>query len=199
MKIRDRIFKNYLDDGEKILHIAHKHILVLKIDSAKTIFFGLILPTGLYFLVPRALPIFVIWWVIGLGSFIYHIIDWYYDTWLLTNLGIIGITRQGLLDVTATRVEYHMIEGISYNIKGVLQTIFNYGTVTVDKLGAQTSVILHDASSPKKLERLVMRYQEKYVYDRSIRDHNALKGMLSDMIAYHAQNNKIEIPKNKKN
>ena len=89
-----------------------------------------------------------------------------------------------------------MMEGIAYSIKGFWQTLFRYGDTTIDKLGAQTSVILLDAASPKKLERLVMKCQEKYIYERSIRDHYALKDMLSDMISYHVQNDKIE-PKRK--
>ena len=88
--------------------------------------------------------------------------------------------------------EDDMMEGMSYTIKGGIPTIFNYGDITVDKLGAQTFVVLKDASSPKKLERLVMKLQEKYVYERSVRDHHTLKGMLSDMIAYHhVQNEKL--------
>lgn len=136
------------------------------------------------------------WAFFGVCGLIYHFIDWYFDVWLLTTLGVIDIERNGLFDITSTRIEYHMIEGIAYNIKGFLQTLFNYGDITIDKLGAKTSVVLRNAASPKKLERKVMSYQEKYVYEKSIRDHQALKTMLSDMIAYHVQNNKINNPDN---
>jgi len=84
-----------------------------------------------------------------------------------------------------------MIEGISYTITGLWRTVFNYGDIVVDKLGTKTSVKLKDAANPKKLERAVMKYQEKFVNSKSIRDHHALKGMLSEMIAYHVQNDKI--------
>ncbi len=191
-----RLFASYLDDGERILHVAHKHILILKIDAAKTTFFGLIVPIIGYFIFPQFLFIFAVWGLVGLGGLLYHYLDWYFDAWLLTNIGVVDVERNGLLDVTSTRIEYHMIEGISYTIKGWLPTIFGYGDITIDKLGAKTSVVLKDAAAPKKLERLVMKCQEKYVYDRSIRDHHALKDMLSEMIAYHAQNKKID-PKRK--
>lgn len=194
-KIAHWVFNGYLDDHERIVHIAHKHILVYKLDAAKTSFFGITLPIISFIFFPKFYLIFLIWAFIGVCALFYHFVDWYYDVWLLTNLGIIDIEMRGWLDVTATRVEYHMIEGTSYTIKGFWQTLFNYGDITVDKLGAQTSVCLHDAASPKKLERLVMKLQEKYVYDRSIRDHYALKSMLSDMIAYHIQNKKISNPK----
>lgn len=192
MKFRDRIFASYLDDGERILHIAHRHLLIFKIDSAKPFFFGIVIPVVLYLFFPQAWPLFALWCFGGLLGIIYVFIDWYYDAWLLTNIGVVDIERNGLFDITATRVDYHMMEGMAYTIKGVMQTIFNFGDITIDKLGAQTAVNLKDAASPKKLERLVMKCQDTYVNDRSVRDHVALKGMLSDMIAYHVQNDKID-------
>ncbi|NIA02422.1 MAG: hypothetical protein GWP15_03490 [Nitrospirae bacterium] len=198
MKFRDRIFSSFLDDGEKILYVAHRHIVIFKIDAAKPMFFGLAIPAILYLFFPQAWPIFVIWGLVGLLVIFYYFIDWYYDAWLLTNIGVVDVERNGLFDITATRVEYHMMEGMSYTIKGLLQTFLNYGDITVDKLGAQTFVVLKDASKPKKLERLVMKYQEQFVNERSVRDHHALKGMLSDMIAYHIQNKKIDSSKKDK-
>jgi hypothetical protein len=65
MKIRDRIFGSFLDDEEKILHVAHRHILIFKLDCAKTFFFGIILPVVFYLFIPQALPIFVLWFFIG--------------------------------------------------------------------------------------------------------------------------------------
>ena len=180
-KFGKKIFASYLDKGEKIIHIAHRHILRFKIDAAKTTFFGLILPLFFYFLFPQALPILVIWAVVGFFGVLYHFIDWFFDVWLLTTAGVVDIERNGIFDVTTTRIEYHMIEGIAYTIKGFWPTLFNYGDITIDKLGAKTSVMLKDAASPNKLERLVMECQEKYVYDRSIRDHHALKDMLSEL------------------
>jgi len=195
MGFRERIFTGFLDDGEKILDIAHRHIIILKIDSAKTAFFGIFLPGALALVFPQFLLAFAIWGGVGLFGLLYHFIDWYYDCWLLTNVGVIDIERSGLLDITSTRIEYHMMEGMSYTIKGFLPTIFNYGDIVLDKLGAKTSVLLKDATNPKKLERTIMKLQEKYIYDRSIRDHHALKDMLSDMIAYHIQNDKIKVQK----
>jgi hypothetical protein len=39
-------YSNYLDDGEKIIDVAHRHIFTLKIKSSKTSFFGIMLPIG---------------------------------------------------------------------------------------------------------------------------------------------------------
>lgn len=174
------------------MDVAHKHVLVLKFTSAKTMFFGIMMPLVLYYLFPQGWWVWISWMGIGVLGLFYHFIDWYFDAWLLTNMGIIDVQRDGFFDFTSTRVDYHMIEGISYSVNGMLRTMFGFGDITVDKLGTKTSVVLHDAANPKKLERQVMRYQELYVSERSLRDHDALKGMLADMIAYHVQNNKID-------
>ncbi|PIR54807.1 hypothetical protein COU74_03610 [Candidatus Peregrinibacteria bacterium CG10_big_fil_rev_8_21_14_0_10_36_19] len=185
MTFAERLFAGYLDDGEKILYVAHRHILIFKVKAAKTTFFGLTVPFIGYLLFPQFLVGFLIWAIVGVFGYFYHFLDWYFDCWILTNAGVIDIERNGLFDVTTTRIDYHMIEGIAYTIKGVLQTLFNYGDITIDKLGAKTSVVLKDAANPRRLERIVMRYQEQFIYERSVRDHQALKTMLSDMISYH--------------
>lgn len=195
MKLRHRLFLGHLDDGERILYVAHRHILMFKVAAAKVSFFGLFMPAFGYLLFPQFLTVFVIWGIVGLMGLAYHFLDWYFDAWLLTNIGVIDIERNGLFDMTSTRVDYHMIEGTQYTISGVLATIFNFGDITIDKLGAKTSVVLHDAASPKKLERRVMKYQQKYIYERSVRDHQELKTMLSEMIAYHVHNKQLKSKK----
>ena len=184
-------YRSYLDDGERVLSVAHRHLLILKIASAKTILFGVLVPFFGYLLFPQLILVFLAWWFIGAIGLFYHFVDWYFDVWLLTNFGVVDIERNGFLDVTSTRMEYHMIEGISFTIKGWLPTIFGYGDITIDKMGAKTSVVLMDAANPKKLERQVLRYQEKYVYEKSVRDHHQLKDMLSEMIAYHVNGDKV--------
>jgi hypothetical protein len=194
MKLGHWLFKGHLDDDEYILEVVHRHPLVLKYSSYKTMLLGITAPIVVYFLFPKFLLICIIWFAVGFCGMIYHFFDWYFDAWLLTNQGVIDVQVNGLFDKSSARIEYHMIEGIGYTVKGVLQTLFNYGNVTIDKLGANTSIVLEDAPNPKKVEKKVMYYQEKFLRSKSIRDHNALKNMLSDMIAYHVQNNKIDDP-----
>ncbi|PKL36881.1 hypothetical protein CVV38_03230 [Candidatus Peregrinibacteria bacterium HGW-Peregrinibacteria-1] len=196
MAIKNHLFHRHLDEGEKILKIAHKSLITLKLKAVKPVFLGLIIPVILYLLIPKLFPFLTIWVIIGFFTLIYHVIDWYFDVWILTNIGVIDIEYNGLFNMTSTRIDYHQIEGIAYSINGFFQTIFNFGDITIDKMGSQTSLILKEASRPKRLERTLMKLQEEYVFERSVQDHNALKNMLSDMIAYHIKNEKIDHPKN---
>jgi len=186
------LFNSFLDEGEVIMDIVHRSLIVFYNDSAKVLFFGIFLPILGYWIFPSLALGFIIWGLVGLFGMVYHFIDYYYDVWILTNVGVIDIDRKGIFDITTTRIEYHMIEGTSYNIKGFVQTMFQFGDITIDKLGAQTSVVLKDAINPRQLERKVMQYQDQFISQKSFRDHNALKDMLSNMIAYHVQSGKVD-------
>lgn len=193
-KLSHYFFKSYLDSrGEQILHIAHRHIIKLKMAAAKSLLIGIIIPVVVYLLFP--FPIIALiaigWGVVGLCALFYHFLDWYYDVWLITNVGIIAIKRNGLLDISTQRIDYHLIDDISYTIKGVLQTLLNFGDVTIDKMVANVSITLLDAPNPKKLERIINEYRNEYIAKRSIHDHDQLKSMLADMIAYSANSGKI--------
>ncbi len=196
--LRQYAFLRFLDKDEKIFKVAHRHIFMFFKNSGSAFLIGLIVPFVLYYLFPAFLPIFLIWMGVGLVAIFYHFVGWYYDVWLLTDIGVIDIERNGFFDITSTRIEYHMMEGISYTIKGFWRTILNFGDITIDKMGARTCVILKDAPFPKRLERRIMSLQEKFIVSRSVRDHNTLKDMLSEMIACHLQNENVNEKKNQK-
>ncbi len=191
-KIRNYLFRNYLDEGEKILDVAHSHIIILKFSMAKPTFFGIIIPLVIYlaFPIPQVALVTVIWGLIGLYGLFFKFIDWYYDAWVITNQGVITIHRNGYFDVSSQRVDYHLIDDISYQIKGFLATMLNFGDITLDKLVASNAIVLKEAPNPKKLERKIARYKEKYVAEKTMHDHNELKNLLAEMITSHAGGNK---------
>lgn len=196
-KIRDHFFKDYLEEGERILDVAHTHIIRFKISASKVSFFGIILPIAIYLLFPvrQVFLVGLVWVTVGGLAMIYKFVDWYFDVWLLTNIGVIAIHRNGLFDVTTQKVDYHMITDVTYSVKGVLQTLFNFGDITLDRMSANVVMVLKDAANPKKLEKKITAYRDLYIQDKSFRDHNFLKGMLAEMIAYHASQDKIKVPK----
>ncbi len=184
-----------MEEDEKIIYVAHRHWFIYFKASFKAYILGIAAPLLFYYLFPGLYFVSLAWGAIGFLAVLYHLIDWYFDAWILTNTGIIDIEKNGIFDKSSTRIEYHMIEGISYNINGFWPIILNFGQIIIDKIGMNTQVILEDAANPKKLERRILKAQEKYVSERSVRDHSALKDMLSEMIAYHVTNNKINTPK----
>ena len=187
MKIRHVFYKGHLDEGEEIFEVARRHWLILKLKLWKSTTFGIIPPIILFYFFPMFFIVSLVWLIGGVTHFIVKYLEWYYDCLLITNIGVVDIERRGIFDNTSKRIEYHMIDGISYTIQGFLPTVLNYGDLVIDKMGSGIQINLEDAANPKKVDRAIMRYQEQFIRSKSFTDHETLKGMLADMIATHAK------------
>jgi hypothetical protein len=179
------LFSNYLEDGEKILYVAHKHIWTHYKTILKRIFFGFFMPSIIYLIFPPALYIMIGWTIIGALTLIYELIDWYFDALLITNLSLLNVKWDGFLNSSSTRVEYSMIEGVSYTKKGFAQTILGYGDLSVEKIGSGNLFTLTNCVNPKKVEREIMKQQNLIVEENTIKNHNTLKELISNMVHRH--------------
>ncbi len=176
------LFRNYLNAGEKIYFVAHTHPFVAYGTFFKTLTMGIAIPLGFNILMPPFQIVWLVWMIVGVLAFIYELLDWYMDAWIVTNAGIIDLQWDGFFSKSSTRIEYHTIEGITYEIKGFWGTIMNFGNIMVERLGTGTVVTLENVAFPKKVEREVLHYQAKFVTDKSLKEEAALKDMLVSMI-----------------
>lgn len=182
--IRDFLYKSYLAEGEKINFVIHRHLFMEAKGFLKVFFFGIFIPVFFWWLFPQIALFAAIWLAIGLLRFIYEFFDWYYDVWLVTNASIIEIIWEGFFKKSSTRIEYHIIQGIGYEVKGVLRTVFNYGTIALDKFtGGQA--VFDGAVSPRKKAEMLTKAQEDFVTNKNLRDHRALQGIMVDMLQRH--------------
>lgn len=175
-------FRSYLNRGESIYFVAHTHPFVMYGAFFKALVFGILLPLGFNVIMP---PFYYIWWgwaALGLLIFLYEILNWYLDAWVITNQGIIDLQWNSFFDKSSTRIEYHTIEGITYQIKGFWGTIMNFGDIMVERLGTGTIVTLENVAFPKKVEREVLHYQDKFIRKKNMKDDMALKDMLAGML-----------------
>lgn len=188
MKMRDFFYRGYLGEGEHIVHVIHRHIFMQSKDFLRIIFFGLFLPFFFWWLFPQIALFASIWLAIGMIRFFYEFFDWYYDVWLVTNVSIIEIMWQGFFEKSSSRIEYHTIQGIGYEVKGMLRTLFNYGSITLEKFAGNPSVF-DGARGPKKKSEMLAKAQEDFVTNKSFRDHHALQGILTDLLQRHVVEN----------
>ncbi len=184
------LFSEYLEDGEKIYYVAHRHPFILFKEIWSPILFTIVLPLVFIYFLPTYILFGAIWLFIGVCRVFYRFVNWFFDVWLLTNTSIIDLDWTGFFNRSSNRLEYHMVEGVSYQYLGIAQTIFRYGDIFVERVGSGASLSLKDGLRPRQVEGAVLKYQAKYVTDKSFRDHDALKGMLSEMINHHISNNK---------
>ncbi len=187
LDIREYLFQDYLEENEKIYFVGHRVIFIMFRDFARIIAVHGVLPFIGWLFFPNLLWIAVGVVALGVIRTLLVVQDWYYDSWLITNMGIIGVEWTGFFDRTSDRVEYQSIEGISYKIKGVIPTLFNYGNITLAKLGNQTTVKLKAAFNPKRIEKNVVKYQDKFMTKKNFSDQEVLKQLLSELVSTHVK------------
>lgn len=147
-------------------------------------FFGIAIPLFSWWLFPKLGMFLGIWIAIGVVRFLYEFMDWYYDVWLATDVSIVEVMWEGFFEKSSARIEYHTIQGIGYEVKGVLPTVFNYGSIILEKFTGNPSVF-DGAISPKKTAAKLTAVQEQFVVNKSFRDHNALQSVLADLVQKH--------------
>lgn len=186
MIIADFFFSPYLEKGEKIIEVFHSHPFVMLVDALRILFFGAMIPAFLYYLFPDLWVFFAIWFFFTLCRFIYLLVDWYHDVILATNVSLIAVQWNGFFDRVATRLEYNQIDGTTSSIRGFRKTIFNYGDISVTH-GSGLPLTLVDAINPKRVEKKIMVYQDRFVTDQNFKDSNALKTLLTTMVRQHVK------------
>jgi hypothetical protein len=193
MIIAKHLFKPYLEDGEKIIHAFHRHPVVLVPDVVRISFFGFAIPIFLWYLWPNLWLCWLIWICVSWIRLVYAIFKWYHDSILITDASLLHVDWNGFFDRSSSRLDYHLITGTSSQIKGVLRTILNYGTVTIGATGS--GMTLPDAVNPKNVEKLVVIYQEKFISHQNVKDNDALKSLLVQLVRHHAKTGDISLDK----
>lgn len=193
-KTRYYLFGPHLEKGEKILHVAHRHPFLMIKGSLFIGFFHFFIPIFIWEVFPEIWFICLVWVLYGFVAFNKMIFNWYFDALLVTDMSLVDVTWNGPFDRSSVRVEYSMVEGTSYHFKGILQTVFNYGTLQISRSSGVVAIEQKDAINPGKVESVILSYQEKYASNKNLQDVNSLKTLLSAMIKKHTEDMKeIEV------
>ena len=189
MIIDKLIFSKHLENSETILYNVHRHWFVMLKPAFEVGFFGFVIPWTLYFMGFNSQIFFwiaVIWSVLAYIRFIYVIVDWYCDSWLITNMNIILIEWNGIFSNMSMRISFADIEGAAYEIKGFWGTILRYGDLTL-RVMSGTHLTLKNVASPQKAELALAKFQERFLNDRNMKDSATLKNLVSNLVSYETR------------
>jgi len=189
-KLADFMFASYLDEGEKLLHVFHRHPFIVIPKVIGTLLLGVGIPAILWYLFPQFWLLFFLWIFVTALRIFRLLMVWYHDVILVTDVSLIDVYWQGLFNKSSTRLEYQMIEGVSQEVRGIIRTMFKYGDISVQVMSGGNSIGLKDAMNPKKIEKIIMDYQQKMASDQNMKDANALKSLLLTMVRQHIKDEK---------
>lgn len=81
-------------------------------------------------------------------------IDYYLDFWIVTNDRIINV-RQQIFSRTISELDLYKIQDVTVEMKGLLATMFNYGTIFVQTAGERERFFFENIPNPREVARKI--------------------------------------------
>jgi hypothetical protein len=192
MSFSKKAFSSYLEEGEEIIQVIHHSIFtIFKPIAIIVAIFHLLPLLGWYFFENLAL-IWLILIIIGFSKIISRLAGWYFNALLVTSMSLLNVEWTGVFNRQATRIEYSQVDAFSYAVMGVFNTVFNFGDLIIDKVGGG-QVIIKGAFRPKYTTQYLSEMQSQMVDQQLKKDHESLKGVLTDMLRSHISTHGVVI------
>jgi len=192
MKYQKRAYKKYLEEDEVIEKIInHNYDEMIKPLFSLTILFiglpifGFIFTQNLSFLWLGIL-------CIGIFKGINLMIFWLFNCLLITNINLVDIRWKSLVDKASERIDYSQIESFSYEITGLLNTIFNVGDIHITKLSGE-EYLLKGIYKPQHYCNLLNKIQIDKAKQEIYKDHSQLKDILTKVVQQHISEHGIRV------
>jgi uncharacterized membrane protein YdbT with pleckstrin-like domain len=147
------LFTQHIEDDETMKAVIHRHWIF----GVKAVLFSTFLIIALVALIVitknvmarwvegAVLILLIIWWM---RTFL----DYFLDAWVITDHGIIDLAWHGWFHRESTRVLYSDIQGVSYEMKGILGTLFRFGDIAVEKISTGTTISLTQVPVPRRVQ-----------------------------------------------
>lgn len=147
-----------LKDDERVLRVVRNYWIVYA--PAWTAGFACV--AAAFFLM---LPLFSLGWggigvfaalnAVGLLVAARATMVWYWNAFIVTTLRVVDVDQRGFFSRTVSEATYDKIQDVSYAIKGVIGTVFRFGTIELQTAGSTTNLELHDVHDPKELHHVI--------------------------------------------
>ncbi len=153
-------------EGEKVIAIIRKHPFHIIIKTILAILAGIIpAAAAMAFwneitamgLGSASLLLLSFWWLaLWLSSF--HALTMYtLDTVIITSERLIDNDQLGLFNRRTSELNVDRIQDVSAHTNGFIETLLNFGDITIQTAGADKHFIFHKVPRPEKVKASIMQ------------------------------------------
>src|SRR3990167_4433200 len=184
----ERLFERHLENDEPLYMIIHKHWFL----SVQELLFPVIAIVATWVLgymapIVPVLSILLILDCIIAVWFFRNFLDYYLDALLITDRAVIDVEWHGWFHRESTRVDYSSIEGVSYEIQGILGTMLNFGTITIERIGSGSVVEIEKVKYPRDVESAILACQSECLRTKNLKDSAQVKDIIAEIVAERMQ------------
>jgi uncharacterized membrane protein YdbT with pleckstrin-like domain len=88
-------------------------------------------------------------------------VDFYLDTWIITDKRIINIEQKGLFSRVNSELALDKIQDVTTDVTGLFPTLLNYGDVFVQTAAEKERFIFRKVPNPNKIKDLLMKLEKE--------------------------------------
>ena len=182
------LFHKHLEEEESVSKIVHQYWVI----GARMLFWPvLFFIAGCVFLAaaPQRLTLIVValWSIAMIVWGIRNFLDYYLDAWIVTDQGVIALEWLGFFHRQSSRILYSDIQGVSYEIHGIIGTLSRYGTLSIEKISTGATLSLAYVQHPRSIESLILKNMEEYLYKKNLKNAKHVQNLLSEFVAEKMQ------------
>lgn len=182
------LFRRHLEEDEELRKIVHKHWgVVLFAVAWPSVSLFLAIATAI--LLPHRTAVLLAggWAALSMVWWLRNFLGEYLDAWLITDAAVIAVEWFGWFHRKSTRILYSDIEEVSYEVQGILATMFRYGVVNIERIATGAVVELDCVPHPRKVTSLILRSMEEYLHTKNLKDAKNVQEILSTIVAEQLQ------------
>ena len=155
-------FKQNLREGEEPVLMLRQHWASFLWPIIRTIvFIGVTMPFLSYIFTYSWLTIVVIaWWSVSIVWLLISWFTWYFNLTLVTSQRIIDIEQRGMFLRRVREAPHAGIMEVTFEIKGLMATLFGYGNVYVNLGGDKKPICIEAVETPEIVKDKLSKVQE---------------------------------------
>lgn len=155
-------FKQNLREGEEPILLLRQHWASFLWPVCRTVIcLGVTIPFLSYIFTYSWLTVAVIvWWAVSVVWLIISWFTWYFNLTLVTSQRIIDIEQRGMFLRRVREAPHAWIVEVTFEIKGLLATLFGYGNVYVNLGGDKKPICIEAVETPEIIKDKLSKVQE---------------------------------------
>ena len=112
----------------------------------------------------------IIWYMIILAYVLESFLSWYFNVYLITDERLVDVDFYSLIYKRVSETKIDRIQDVSYSQGGIVQAMFNFGTVHIQTAGEVPEFAFEDVPRParitKVLNQLVLQEEQEKLEGR---------------------------------
>jgi len=97
----------------------------------------------------------IFWYIFTFGFMFERFLNWFFNIHIITNKRVMDMDFDHLLHRNISEAPLRNIEDITYTISGAIETVFNFGTVSIQTAAEKRELEFYRVADPAKIQDLL--------------------------------------------